>query len=121
MRGYDIAVDGQTAYVTSTPVQGGKAASGLLVIDLAKQRLRDSISLPLSPLATVHLRADGRQAMVVTAATPGQNNERGQVLFINLPAKKVERTVHVGLNPLASAMTGQPYHLGGRPESGSLA
>ncbi len=106
MRGYDLAVDGQTAYVTSAPVQEGKMAPGLLVIDLTKQRLRDIIPLSLSPLATVHLRADGRQAVVVTAASPGQrNDERGQVLFIDLPAKKVERTVNVGLNPLASAMT----------------
>jgi len=106
MCGYDIAVDGQTAYVTSAPMPEGKAAPGLLVIDLAAQRLRDIIPLALSPLATVHLRANGRQAVVVTAAPPGQRNDaRGQVLFIDLPAKNVARTVNVGLNPLASAMT----------------
>jgi DNA-binding beta-propeller fold protein YncE len=106
MRGYDIAVHGNIAYITSAPVQEGKTPPALLVVDLVARQVKDAIPLPISPLATVHVRSAGKQAVVVTAAPPGLRNEqRGQVLFVDVTTKQVAKALNVGLNPLASAIT----------------
>jgi DNA-binding beta-propeller fold protein YncE len=54
----------------------------------------------------VHVHPTGKQAFVVTAAPPGERNDRrGQLLVVDLATGKVGKSVPLGLNPLDSAMT----------------
>jgi DNA-binding beta-propeller fold protein YncE len=115
--GYRVAFspDGSMAYVTaSSDVTSASQAktkdaalpSRLLFVDLAKNRLAGELPLDIAPLANIHVHPNGRESFVVTAGPPGSRNlERGRVLFVDLPRRKVTRTVDIGLNPLDSVMT----------------
>ena len=115
--GYRVALspDGHTAYVTATSEVTNAAQAGtrtaissanLLIVDLIKSRVAGQIPLDISPLANVHVHPDGRTAFVVTAGPPGSRNlERGRVLFVDLPQRRVAQAVNIGLNPLDSVMT----------------
>lgn len=113
IRGFHMAVtaNGLSALVTAVPAaipptQQKAVFPQVLAIDLAHQRVAGVISADISPLASVHLHPNERQAFVVTAARPGnRNTERGRVLFLDLQQRKVVRTTHIGLNPLDSVMT----------------
>ncbi|MHB0938584.1 MAG: YncE family protein [Armatimonadota bacterium] len=113
--GYRVAFspNGGLAYVTaSAEIQKAKAAkagvpsSRLLIVDLARQKVTGEIPLDISPMANVHVHPNGRQAFVTTAGPTGARNiERGRVLLVDLPHRKVAKTVDIGLNPLDSVMT----------------
>ena len=118
-RGYRVAFspDGKTAYVTASPevmmdrpmspagTVRTAQAPGLLIIDLVKGRVAVQIPMAISPLANVHVNSNGRQAYVVTAGPQGARNiERGRVLVVDLPHRKVARTINIGLNPLDSVL-----------------
>jgi len=115
--GYRVAFspDGIMAYVTASSnvtnaaqakTKEAASLSRLLLVDLVNSRVAGQIPLDISPLANVHVHPNGREAYVVTAAPPGSRNlERGRVLFVDLPRRKVTREVNIGLNPLDSVMT----------------
>jgi len=115
--GYRVAFspDGGTAYITASSEVTGAAQSKtqalvspsrLLVVDLKQSRVTGQIPLDIAPLANVHVHPNGRMAFVVTAGPPGSRNlQRGRVLFVDLPRRRVTRTVDIGLNPLDSVMT----------------
>jgi YVTN family beta-propeller protein len=116
--GYRIAFSpqGDKAYVTTAPgvmVMSVKAKADydttqpqLVVIDTAKRKVEASIRLNLSAMANVHVHPNGRTVFVVTAGETGKRNEeRGRVIFLDVPNRRVIREAPVGLNPLDSAMT----------------
>ncbi len=116
--GYRIAFSpqGDKAYVTASPSVMGmerktemdyKAAQPQLVIlDTAKRTVEASIRLNLSAMANVHVHPNGRTVFVVTAGETGKRNEeRGRVIFLDVPNRRILREVPVGLNPLDSVMT----------------
>jgi YVTN family beta-propeller protein len=107
---------GDKAYVTASPgviVENMKAKVDytttlpkLVVVDTATRKVEASILLEMSALANVHVHPNGRTLFVVTAAETGKRNEeRGRVIFLDLPNRRIVSEVAVGLNPLDSVMT----------------
>ena len=116
--GYRVAFSpqGDKAYVTTAPgvmVMSVKSKADydttqpqLVIIDTAKRKVEATIRLNLSAMANVHVHPNGRTVFVVTAAEPGRRNEeRGRVIFLDVPNRRIIREVPVGLNPLDSVMT----------------
>jgi len=116
--GYRIAFSpqGDKAYVTTAPsvmAMSVKAKADdtvtqpqLVIIDTARRKVEASIRLNLSAMANVHVHPNGRTVFVVTAGETGKRNEeRGRVIFLDVPNRRIIREVPVGLNPLDSVMT----------------
>lgn len=116
--GYRVALSprGDKAYVTAAPgvmAMSAKAKADedttppqLVIIDTLKRKVEASIRLNISAMANVHVHPNGRMVFVVTAGEAGKRNEeRGRVIFLDVPNRRIMREVPIGLNPLDSAMT----------------
>ncbi|MDW8366453.1 MAG: YncE family protein [Abditibacteriales bacterium] len=116
--GYRVAFSpqGDKAYVTTAPsamMMSAKAKADqeatqpqLVIIDTARRKVEASIRLNISAMANVHVHPNGRMVFIVTASETGKRNEeRGRVIFLDVPSRRIVREVPVGLNPLDSVMT----------------
>ncbi len=105
---YRLALDkeGKYGYVTVVTTDTKSEINGLVIIDLKKNAVIQTIPLQISAMADVHLSAGNKFAFVVTAGPAGKRNEvRGKLLVLDLKTNKVVSTILLGLNPLDSVMT----------------